>query len=167
MLGNALSKNNATQTAMNTGATQATSAPTPVPRYPPKTLSDLHGLAAKGNASAIHTFSSESVGLVGACPQPKRDTTIDAGVTGQQFAEDLLSYFYGNNLDSPCGSVVFVEHNQNDAGNGYTAGRIYFDAIGADGTENTDPNASNLKYTLTLDIGGDLDANHKEYVVTY
>lgn len=161
MLGNAISQNSAAQPTMP-AMTPTTPA---VIHYPPKTIGDLHGLAAKGNAAAIHTFSSESVGLVGACPQPKRDTTIDPGITGQQFAEDLLAYFYGQQLDSPCGSVVFVEHSQSDAGNGYTAGRIYFDTTDASGQENTDPNATGLTHKLILDIGGSLDA--KEYVVIY
>jgi hypothetical protein len=63
--------------------------------------------------------------------------------------------------------VVFVEHNASDAGNGYTAGRVYFDATDASGQENTDPNATDVKHVLTLDIGGGNDANHEEYVVTY
>lgn len=167
MLGNAISQNSAAQPTVQS---QATIAPTQAPaiiHYPPKTVDDLRGLAAKGNANAIHEFHSESVGLTGVCPQPKRDTTIDTGVTGQQLAEDLLAYFYGQQLDSPCGSVVFVEHSQSDAGNGYTAGRIYFDATDASGQENTDPNATGLKYTLTLDIGGSIDPSAKEYTVTY
>lgn len=167
VLGDALSQNSAAQP---TTPTMTTSAPTQAPvviHYPPKTVTDLRGLATKGNASAIHEFSSESVGLTGVCPQPKRDTTVDAGVTGEQLAKDLLAYFYGQGLDSPCGSVVFVEHSQGDAGNGYTAGRIYFDTTDASGQENTDPNATGLTHKLILDIGGSLDANAKEYVVTY
>ncbi len=46
---------------------QATSAPTQV-QYPPKTKDDLMGLAAQGDASVIHEFHSESVGLTGVCP---------------------------------------------------------------------------------------------------
>lgn len=141
---------------------------TPTPQsihYPPKTVADLHGLAAQGNLSAIHTFDSESVGLTGACPQPKREVTVDPGVTGQQLAEDLLAYFHSQQLDSPCGSIVFAYHNQEEANDAYTVGRINFDATDSSGTENIDPNATNLKHTLTLDIGGAL-AN-QEYVVTY
>ena len=125
----------------------------------------MRGLAAKGDASAIHEFHSESVGLTGVCPQPKREVTVDASLTGQQLAEDLLAYFYGQQLDSPCGSLVLAYHNQSEAGNAYTAGRINFDVTDSSGATNMDPNATTLTYTLTLDIGG-IDSN-QEYVVTY
>ena len=91
------------QSAPTTQATQQptlqpTTAPTtkPTPQsihYPPRTIADLHGLAAIGDASAIHEFHSESVGLTGVCPQPKREVTVDPSVTSQQLAEDLLAYF--------------------------------------------------------------------------
>jgi hypothetical protein len=125
----------------------------------------LHGLAAKGDTSALHEFDSESVGLTGACPQPKREVTVAPSVTGQQLAEDLLAYFYAQQLDSPCGSVVFAYHNQSEAGDVYTAGRILVDVTDSSGAANVDPNATDLKHTLTLDIGG-IDSN-QEYVVTY
>src|SRR5205807_7151752 len=123
---------------------------TPTPQsihYPPTTQADLRGLAAQGDASAIHEFHSESVGLTGVCPQPKREVTVDPSVTGQQLAEDLLAYFYAQQLDSPCGSVVLAYHDQGeiDTVSAYTAGRINFDATDSSGTENVDPNASNLK----------------------
>jgi hypothetical protein len=154
----------------DTTSTTSTSTvgPTPTPQvvhYPPTTQADLRGLAAKGDASAIHEFHSESVGLTGACPQPKREVTVDPSVTGQQLAEDLLAYFYAQQLDSPCGSVVFAYHNQGEAGDAYTAGRISLDVTDSSGAANVDPNAPNLKYTLTLDSGG-IDSN-QEYVVTY
>jgi hypothetical protein len=151
------------------GSTQAflpTATPTPQSvHYPPKTETDLRGLAAKGDASAIHEFHSESVGLTGACPQPKREVTVDPSITGQQLAEDLLAYFYGQQLDSPCGSIVFAYHNQSEANDVYTAGRINFNVTDSSGAANVDPNASNLKYTLTLDVGG--LGTGQEYVVTY
>ena len=146
----------------------STQVPTSAPQsihYPPTTVADLHGLAGQGDASAIHEFRSESVGLTGACPQPKREITVAPSVTGQQLAEDLLAYFYAQQLDSPCGSVVFAYHNQGEAGDVYTAGRILVDDTDSSGAANVDPNASNLKHTLTLDIGG-LSTN-QEYVVTY
>ncbi len=133
--------------------------------YPPTTLADLHSLATKGVASAIHEFHSESVGLTGVCPQPKREVTVDPGVSGQQLAEDLLAYFYTQQLDSPCGSVVFAYHDQGEANDAYTAGRISVDVTDSSGTDNIDPNASSLTHKLTLDVGG-LDVN-QEYVVTY
>ncbi len=78
-------------------------------------------------------------------------------------------YFYTQQLNSPCGSVVFAYHTQaevNDPNStGYTAGRILLDVTDSSGTSNVDPNASNLKYTLTLDVGGNLTG--QEYVVTY
>ncbi len=147
---------------------QPTLAPTSTPQsihYPPTTAADLRGLATEGDASAIHEFHSESVGAVGACPQPKREVTVDPSVTGQQLAEDLLAYFYAQQLDSPCGSVVFAYHNQGEAGDVYTGGRILLDVTDSSGGENLDPNATNLKNTLTLDIGGDF--SNQEYVITY
>jgi hypothetical protein len=142
----------------------ATHAPQVV-HYPPKTEADLRGLAAKGDASAIHEFHSESVGATGVCPQPKREVTVDPSVTGQQLAEDLLAYFYSQQLDSPCGSLVVAYHNQSESGNAYTAGRISFNVTDSSGQPNLDPNATNLKHTLTLDIGD--FATGQEYVVTY
>ncbi len=147
----------------------STLVPTSTPQvvhYPPTTVADLHGLAAKGDASAVHEFHSESVGLTGACPQPKREVTVAPSVTGQQLAEDLLAYFYAQQLDSPCGSVVFAYHNQSEAGDAYTAGRILVDVTDSSGAANVDPNATDLKHTLTLDIGGVL-SSQQEYVVTY
>jgi hypothetical protein len=144
---------------------KATPAPRPV-QYPPKTKADLHGLAALGDASAIREFHSERTGLTGACPQPKREVTVDPHLTGRKLAEDLLAYFYAQQLDDPCGSVVFAYHNQAEVGNGYTAGRISVDVTDANGNSNVDPNASGLKYTLTLDIGGAITTEN-EYVITY
>ena len=48
----------------------------------------------------------------------------------------------------------------------YTAGRILVDVTDSSGAENLDPNATDLKHKLTLDVGGDL-SNQQEYVVTY
>lgn len=139
--------------------------PKPIVHYPPKTLADLHGLAAKGDASAIHPFHSDSVGLTAVCPQPERDVTVDAKLTGQELAQDLLAYFYAQNMDNPCGSVVFADHSQSDMGNGYTAGRIKLDVTDASGQANVDPNGTNLKYTLTLDTGD--VATGQEYTVSW
>ncbi len=158
-----------TSSSDNTSTTPtSTLVPTSTPQsihYPPTTVADLSGLAAKGVVSAIHEFHSESVGLTGVCPQPKREVTVEPSVTGQQLAEDLLAYFYAQQLDSPCGSIVFAYHNQGEANDAYTAGRINFDVTDSSGAENVDPNASNLKHTLTLDIGG--VSMNQEYVVTY
>ena len=149
------------------GSTQTSqSTPTLQPvHYPPTTEADLRGLAAKEDASAIHEFHSESVGLTGVCPQPKREVTVDPSITGQKLAEDLLAYFYSQQLDSPCGSIVFAYHDQSEAGDVYTAGRINFDVTDSSGAANVNPNATNLKYTLTLDVGG--FGIGQEYVVTY
>lgn len=134
--------------------------------YPPKTVFDLHGLAFKGDTSAIHGFHSESVGAAGVCPETKSEVTVDPSVTGQQLAEDLLAYFYAQQLDSNhCGVVIFAYHNQNEANDAYTAGRISVDVTDANGGMNFDPNANNLKYKLTLDTG---DAySSQESIVTY
>ena len=155
-----------TSTTQPAQQAQPTQKPTPQSiHYPPKTVADLRGLAAKGDASAIHEFHSESVGAVGVCPQPKREVTVDPTLTGQQLAEDLLAYFYAQQLDSPCGSVVFAYHNQGEAGDAYTAGRILVDVTDSSGQVNLDPNATNPKHTLTLNIGG-IDTG-QEYTVTY
>jgi len=159
-----------TQATIPTATRAPTSTPTPqAVYYPPKTEADLRGLAAKGDANAIHEFHSESVGLTGACPQPKREVTVDPSITGQQLAEDLLAYFYGQQLNNPCGSIVFAYHNQAEVNDpnvvGYTAGRIMLDVTDSSGQPNVDPNASNLTYTLTLDVGG--LGTGQEYVVTY
>ncbi len=66
--------------------------------YPPKTRDDLNYLAAQGDVTAIHEFHSESTGLTGACPQPKREVTVDPATVGQKLAEDLLAYFYQTSL---------------------------------------------------------------------
>jgi hypothetical protein len=146
--------------------TQLIATPTPqATHYPPTTVADLHSLAAKGDANPLHEFHSESVGLTGVCPQPKREVTVDSHITGQQLAEDLLAYFYAQRMDSPCGSVIFAYHTQSEANDTYTVGRIIVDVIDATGQVNTDPNASGITHKLTLDIGG-LGEN-KEYVVTY
>lgn len=154
-------------TQQSTMEPTATSKPHPI-QYPPKTEADLRGLAAAGDASAIHMFKSESVGLTGVCPQPKREITVDSRITGRQLAEDLLAYFYSEQLDSSCGSIVFAFHKQAEESSVgyYTAGRIKFDVTDSNGNINTDQNATNLKHTLTLDIGGFME-NQKEYVVTY
>jgi hypothetical protein len=160
-----------TNAAPTQAVTQApTVAPTPTPtpqsiHYPPTTKADLRGLAAQGDASAIHEFHSESVGLTGVCPQPKREVTVDPRVTGRQLAEDLLAYFYAQQFDNPCGSVVFAYHTQGEANDAYTAGRISLDVTDSSGAPNVDPNATNLTYTLTLDVGDVYTG--KEYVVKY
>lgn len=162
----AASTNNQQPTADNQ---QPTSAQTPTPEatnYPPKTKADLQALAAQGDASAIHTVHSESVGMVGACPQPKRIALVDPSITGQQLAEDLLAYFYNSEqMENPCGAIVFVYHKQSETNDVYTAGRVVLDVTDSSGQINTDPNASNLTYKLTLDVGGDLSG--QGYVVTY
>ena len=174
LLGLALLAIAACGSTSTTGAGSATQGPTATPKpsptphvvhYPPTTKADLSGLAAKGAASAIHEFHSESVGL-GVRPQPKREVTVDPSLTGQQLAEDLLAYFFGQQLDNPCGSVVFAYHDQSEANDVYTAGRVILDVTDSSGAVNIDPNATNLKYTLTLDIGGGL-SDQQEYVVTY
>jgi hypothetical protein len=124
----------------------------------------LRALAAQGDASAIHEFHSESVGL-GICPEPKREVTVSTSLTGKTLAEDVLAYFFGQQLDTPCGSVVFAYHSQSESGDFYTAGRILLDVTDASGGTNTDPNATGLTYTLTLDLGG-VD-NGQEYVVRW
>jgi hypothetical protein len=130
-----------------------------------QTKADLLGLAARGNAGAAHEFDSETVGLAGVCPQPKREVTVDSSITGEQLAEDLLAYFYGESLDNPCGSLVLAYHSQSEGDGAYTAGRINLDVADSSGSPNTDPNATNLTYTVTLDVGDVVSG--QEYTVTY
>jgi hypothetical protein len=140
----------ATPTIAPTATPTPKPTPTPRPIWPPRTLADLHALAARGDAGAIHEFHSTGEGLA-TCPQPSRDVTVDASLTGEQLAEDLLAYFYAQSLDNNCGSVVFAYHDQSEVGNGYTAGRIML-------------KVDQGKHTLTLDIG---DISGPEYVVEY
>jgi hypothetical protein len=76
------------------------------------------------------------------------------------------AYFSHQQLDTPCGSIVFAYHDQSEGNDGYTAGRIQFDATNSGGQTNTNPNATGLRYTLTLDLGGAL-TSQLEYVVSY
>lgn len=153
-----------------TSSNSTSQAPTSTPdvqsaNYPPTTVADLRGLAAKGDANAIHEFHSESVGAAGVCPQPKREVTVAPSLTGQQLAEDLLAYFYGQQLDNSCGSVVFAYHDKGEAGNEYTAGRVLLGVTDSNGGINFNPNASNLKHKLTLDTGEAYKS--QESIVTY
>ncbi len=170
--GNTNTSNSNTQQqaqATTAPAQKPTATPTPqVVHYPPKTKADLQGLAAKGDASALSVLDSQSTGLTGVCPQPRVDAVVSTTITGEQLAKDMLAYFYRQNMDTPCGSVLFVYYSKADynAGNGYTAGRILLDTTDASGQSNTDPNATNITYTVTLDTGSALGAE-QEYVVTY
>lgn len=165
--GNNSGSANATAGQATTAQATLTQAPTQAPaiHYPPKTLADLRDLAAKGDANAIQGFHSESVGLTGVCPQPKRLVTVTPGITGQQLTEDLLAYFFAQQLDSPCGSQLLAYHSQSEGNDVYTVALMNFDVADASGQVNTDPNASRLMHKLTIDIGG-FDT-HKEYVVAY
>lgn len=148
------------------GCGNQSTSPSQTINYPPKTESDLRGLAAKGDASKVQEFHAESTGLA-SCPQPKRLITISASITGQQLAEDLLAYFYANHLDSACGAVLFAYHTQAEGNGdtGYTAGRVLLDVMDASGTSNGDPNATGLTYRITLDTGD--VATGQEYSVNY
>jgi len=157
-----------TEASSATDTPQPTGTATPAPQvthHPPTTHADLQWLAARGNASAIDVLQSETVGLVGVCPEPRREVIVDLSVTGQQLAEDILAYFYGQQLDSLCRSLVLAYNYQSEAGDIYTAGRINLDVTDSSGQPNSDPNATNLTYTLTLDIGGALVG--QEYVIVY
>jgi hypothetical protein len=70
-------------------------------------------------------------------------------------AEDLLAYFYAQRLDNPCGSLLLAYYDQGAVGDVYTARRIKLDGTTSSGQPNTDPNAINLTYRLTLAIGSD------------
>jgi hypothetical protein len=150
--------------------TLSTDVPKPTPKsqaihYPPTSESDLHMLAALGDASAIHTVHSETVGLAGVCPEQRREVTVSPTITGEQLAEDLFAYFFSQQLNNPCGSLVLAFHDKSETDNVYTAGSISLDVMDSSGQANIDPNATNLTYSVTLDIGSDL--SHQEYTVTY
>lgn len=161
--------NQATQNSQPTD-TPTTAQDTPTPEtshWPPKTKVDLDALAAVGDANQVQGFHSESVGLTGVCPQPKTLATVDASLKGQQLAQDLLAYFFGNQMDNPCGSVLFAFHSQSEGSgdNGYTAGRVLLDTTDSSGGMINDPNATGVTYRLTLDTGDAL--NSQEYVITW
>lgn len=158
----------ATATPRATPTPLATPTSTPrVSHYPPKTHADLTWLAARGDASAIHVATSENVGLVGVCPEPRREVWVSPSVTGERLAEDLLAYFYGEQLDSSCGSLVLVYNSRSEAlaSNPYSAGRVNLDVTDSSGQANIDPNATKLTYTVTLDVGGVFPG--EEYIVAY
>jgi len=133
------------------------------PAYPPTDAAGLHALAATGDASAVHEFHSEGVGLA-TCPQPKREVTVDTSLTGRRLAADLLAYFYAQGLDNPCGSLVLAYHDPSEAGNAYTGGRINLNVTDSSGAPNGDPNASGLMHQIEVDTTG---ADAQTINVTY
>lgn len=136
-------------------ATPSPPTPTPVPviPYPPTTSDDLQALADAGNASAIQEFHSESVGLA-TCPEPKREVVVAPSLTGEKLAEDLLAYWFAQQLNNSCGSLVLAYHNQSEAGNAYTAGSLNLTVTGSSNS-------------LEIDIGSALVGNQQVYTVTY
>lgn len=94
--------------------------------YPPTNIGQARAVAAAGNAADLHEFHSEGVGLA-TCPQPKRELTVAATLTGRQLAEDMLAYFFDQKLNNDCGALVVVYHDESEAGGAYTAGRVILD----------------------------------------
>jgi hypothetical protein len=131
----------------------ATPSPAPIPvqpkpsppasAYPPRTIAQARQLGSSGDRSLVHEFHSESVGLA-TCPQPKREVLVSASLTGQPLAAALLAYFFEQHLDNDCGSVVFAYHNEAEASDAYTAGRVIFSI-----------NDSNPKHQLEVNPGTD------------
>ncbi len=68
-------------------------------------------------------------------------------------------------LDNSCGDLVLAYHDQGEIDGVYTARRILVDVTDSSGANNVDPNASNLKHQLTLDIGP--VGTNQEFVITY
>jgi hypothetical protein len=130
-----------------------TATPAPVSHFPPTTSADLHALASAGSASAIHEFHSESVGLA-TCPEPKREVVVAPSLVGQKLADDLLAYWFAQQLNNSCGSLVLAYHNQSEAGNAYTAGSLNLNVTGS-------------SHSLEIDIGSALDGTQTVYTVTY
>jgi hypothetical protein len=80
--------------------------------------------------------------------------TVPASLTGQQLAEDLLAYWFANQLNNSCGSLVLAYHSQSEAGNAYTAGSLNLNVTGS-------------SHSLEIDIGSALDGTQTVYTVTY
>jgi hypothetical protein len=136
----------ATPTAASTTATVTSMAATPspapkvaapvspthsatpaAPAYPPTTVSGLVALGHTGDASVLHVFKRESVGL-GSCPQPALHATIQPGLSPRQVIADEVALFVGEGLQqNPCGAVLWVFNSEgDDTGNGFTAGMVNY-----------------------------------------
>jgi hypothetical protein len=127
--------------------------PTPVSPFPPTTFADLQALAALGSASSIEEIDSETVGLAN-CPQPKRDVLVVAHIGGETLAEDLLAYWFAQQLNNSCGSLVLAYNAQGEIGEAYTAGSLDLTVTGP-------------SHSLEIDVGSALLGNLQVYTVTY
>lgn len=133
--------------------TPATPIPTPVSHFPPTTFADLQALAALGSASSVQEIQ-RSVGL-GTCPRPERDVVVASYITGETLAEDLLAYWFAQQLNtSSCGSSVLAHTGLGEVGEVPSAGSLDLTVTGA-------------SYSLEIDLGSALLGNLRVYRVTY
>ncbi len=137
----------ATPVSSPSAATAATTA-TPVV-FPPTTVAQAKRLAAvEGNSTDVREFHSESVGIA-ACPQPKRSVTVKAGLSGRQVAADLLKYFYDQQLDNSCGSLVLGYNDPSEYGSVYTVGRVNLDMNGSTHRLEVDAVADQVMFVIS------------------
>jgi len=111
---------------------RATTATTAAPVvFPPTTVGLAKRFAsAEGILSDVHEFHSETVGTTD-CPEPKRSVTVKVGMSGRQVAADLLRYFYDQQLDNNCGSLLLGYDDPSQYGGVYTVGRVNLDVSGS------------------------------------
>ena len=118
------------QTATEPAASPSVRASFTAVVFPPTTVDEAKRLAnAEGDGSAVREFHSESVGLA-TCPQPKRSVTVAGVLSGRQVVADLLKYFYDQNLDNDCGSLVLAYMDSSQYGSVYTVGRVILNVDG-------------------------------------
>jgi hypothetical protein len=95
--------------------------------FPPQSYSDALALANSGGWGVFHTFDTHGNDDP-SCRQTQYDVTVVQGLSSQQIAADLLSYFFFNTGSAPsmsgCGGVsIDAYNNQSDASpNSATAG---------------------------------------------
>lgn len=110
-------------------------------------MAEAKRLAATGDASAVHEFHSEAVGLA-YCPQPKRSVTMAADLSGRQVAADLLAYFYADQLDNDCGALVLAYTDPSQYGSAYTVGRLILNVDGSSHELEVDAVADSVRFTI-------------------
>jgi hypothetical protein len=107
----------------------------------PANLAGFMSLAAEGDAKAIHSFSSETLGTPD-CRIPNVYATARPGLSTGQLEADMAAYFIQRGFESQCRAALFLFRTPGDKrGEGFNAGRIFLDR-NSDGSHN-----------LTLDVG--------------
>jgi hypothetical protein len=117
--------------------------------FPPITVNQARSLAAvEGKGSDVQEFRSESEGRVD-CPQPKRYVLVQTGQTGRQVSADLLKYFYDQQLDNRCGSVVLGYTDPVEYGHAYTVGRVILEVNGSSHRLEVDAIPDQIRFVIT------------------